>query len=137
VRPVPARTEYAVRAALGLAAAEPATVTARVLADAQRIPPGYVYDVLADLRRLDLVQVQQGAAGGYALTRPAATITIGGLLRLLDARLDARPVVEAGGTTLVARLHRIWAAADHATQRVLDEVTLADVVSGRIPDGTG
>jgi Rrf2 family protein len=120
-----------------LAAAEPATVKARVLADAQRIPPGYVYDVLADLRRLDLVQVQQGAAGGYALTRPAATITIGDLLRLLDAQLDGRPVEPAGGSGLVARLHRIWVAADHATQRVLDEVTLADVVSGRIPDGTG
>jgi Rrf2 family protein len=135
-RPVPARTEYAVRAALGLAAAQPATVKARVLAETQRIPPAYLYDVLADLRRVELVRVWHGPTGGYALTQPAATVTIGGLLRLLDGppivaparKPDAQP-----DTGLVARLHQVWTAVDNASQRVLDEVTLADIVSDRIP----
>jgi hypothetical protein len=59
---VPARTECAVRAALTLAAAEPATAKGRGCSHTQL----------------------QGQAGGYALTRAAATITVGQVLRRLD-----------------------------------------------------
>jgi Rrf2 family protein len=134
--PIPARTEYALRAALALAAAQPATVKARVLADTQHIPPTYLYDVLADLRRADLVYVNQGQAGGYALTRPASSITIGQVLRLLhgEAGTSGRPAEQPGDSAgLVHRLHQVWGAADTATRRVLDGVTLADIVADQIP----
>jgi DNA-binding IscR family transcriptional regulator len=69
--PVPARIDYAVRALLALAAAYPDFVTARRLAAAGHIPPGYLYDVLDDLRRVQLVRLRQGPRGGYCLSRPA------------------------------------------------------------------
>jgi Rrf2 family protein len=132
-RQIPARIEYSVRALLALAVAEPATVTARVLADTQDIPPGYLYDVLADLRRADLVYAQRGSHGGYALTRPATEITVGGVIRLLDGTpADVRhlPAGRDGEDGPTGRLHRLWDAANTASLRLLDEVTLADLCVG-------
>jgi Rrf2 family protein len=120
---LPARLEYAVRALVALAAAEPARVNARVLADAQDIPAGYLYDVLADLRRVDLVYAQRGSSGGYALTRPAAEITLGTVIRLLDQSVS--DLAPEGGLT--ARLHALWDDANRASLERLDEVTLADI----------
>jgi len=98
---VPARVDYAVRALVALAAAQPDTVNARRLADAGQIPPGYLRDVLADL------------------------------LRLLDGPQPGPPA-RAGTGELAARLDRLWSAAAEASLRVLDGLTLADVVAGRL-----
>ena len=77
---IPARIEYSLRALAGLAEAHPVAVNARTLAQTQHIPAGYVYNVLADLRRADLVYALRGNNGGYALTRPAEQITLGTVL---------------------------------------------------------
>jgi Rrf2 family protein len=128
---VPARIDYAVRALVALAAAQPETVNARRLADAGQIPPGYLYDVLADLRRAELVRVRLGARGGYSLARPAADVTLGAVLRLLDGAPPGPPA-RAGTGELAERLDRLWSAAAEASLRVLDGLTLADVVAGRL-----
>ena len=121
--PVPKRIEYSVRALVALAAAEPATVNARVLADSQDIPAGYLYDVLADLRRVELVSVLRGSHGGYALSRPATEITLGSVVRLLDGP----PVSDLVDDPRWARLRELWDAANRAGLSLLDSVTLADI----------
>jgi Rrf2 family protein len=120
---VPKRIEYSVRALVALAAAEPATVNARILADTQDIPPGYLYDVLADLRRVELVSAVRGSHGGYALSRPAAEITLGSVVRLLDGP----PVSDLVDDPRSARLRDLWDAATRAGLSLLDSVTLADI----------
>src|SRR5262249_60451532 len=67
---VSARGDYAVRAALGLAAAYPATVSAQTLADDQAMPRKFLEAILADLRRADLVRGLRGVDGGDMLTPP-------------------------------------------------------------------
>jgi Rrf2 family protein len=131
---ITARLEYSVRALVALAAARSGTVRARDLADAQRIPTGYVYDILADLRRVDLVQVVHGPRGGYALSPAAATMTIAEILGLLQG---AGPEVgyqpEDG---LVARLHRLWTVAESAATEILAQVTLADLAREPVSEVT-
>lgn len=133
---MPARIEYSLRALAALAVAEPATVNARVLADAQDIPASYLYDVLADLRRVDLVYSQRGNQGGYALTRPATEISLGAVVRLLaGSPADLRPPsARTGADALAARLQQLWDAANQASLRLLDEVSLADII-GEAPAG--
>jgi Rrf2 family protein len=121
--PTPKRIEYSIRALVALAHAEPATVNARILADSQHIPPSYLYDVLADLRRVELVLVLRGSHGGYALSRPADQITLGSVVRLLDGT-DA---VFGGTERTAVRLRQIWDAANRAGLELLDDVTLADI----------
>ncbi len=131
---IPARIEYSLRALAGLAAAHPAAVNARTLADTQHIPAGYVYNVLADLRRADLVYATRGNHGGYALTQPADAITLGTVVRLLDgASSETRPPAPGSALAdpLAARLRGLWDDANQAGLRLLDEVTLAELVAVR------
>jgi Rrf2 family protein len=125
--PIPARIEYSLRALAALAVARPAAVNARTLADTQHIPPGYVYNVLADLRRADLVYALRGNHGGYALARPPAEITLGAVIRLLDGHAAA-PVQAGVADALSARLHDLWDQASQASLLLLDEVTLEDLI---------
>jgi Rrf2 family protein len=122
---VPKRIEYSVRALVALAAAAPQTIKAQDVADAQDIPAGYLYDLLADLRRADLVQVQRGTGGGYVLAHPAAELTLGEIVRRLDG-----PAPSPGGDVpdrSVQRLRHLWERANRARLDYLDAVTLADL----------
>jgi Rrf2 family protein len=129
---LPARIEYSLRALAALALAQPAALTARTLAETQHLPHGYVHNLLADLRRADLVYALRGNHGGYALAQPAHQITLGAVVRLLDGSFhQVRPAAsrDAGPDQLAARLRQLWGRADQAGLQLLDEVTLADLVS--------
>jgi Rrf2 family protein len=122
---LPKRIEYSVRALVALAVAAPQTVKAQDVADAQDIPPGYLYDLLADLRRAELVQVQRGTGGGYVLARPAADLTLGEIVRRLDGPNPA-PGAHAADPS-IQRLRHLWERANRARLDYLDAVTLADL----------
>ncbi|WP_433220732.1 RrF2 family transcriptional regulator [Dactylosporangium sp. CS-047395] len=131
VRMLPKRIEYSIRALVALAGAAPQTVKAQDVADAQAIPPGYLYDLLADLRRADLVQVQRGTGGGYALAHPPASLTLGEIVRRLDGPGQDPP---AGHDDLppdraIERLHHLWDRANRVRLDYLDAVTLADLIN--------
>jgi Rrf2 family protein len=126
--PIPARVEYSLRALAALAIARPAAVNARTLADTQHIPPGYVYNVLADLRRADLVYALRGNHGGYALTRRPAEITVGTVIRLLDGPATA-PSPLGTPDALSERLNHLWDRANQAGLMLLDECTIEDLIT--------
>jgi Rrf2 family protein len=133
---VSARGDYAVRAALGLAAAYPATVSAQTLADDQSMPRKFLEAILADLRRADLVRGLRGVDGGYVLTRPPADISIGQVLRAVDGPLAEVRGLRPDQTTyegVATHLPEVWVAVRAAVRNVLDEVSLADLVRGRLP----
>lgn len=133
---VSARGDYAVRAAVGLAAAYPATVSSQALADEQALPRKFLEAILGDLRRAGLVHSVRGAEGGYQLARTPDEIPVGAVLRAVEGPLAGvrgrRPeeLVYAGSA---AHLSQLWVAVRAAVRGVLDEVTLAQVVTGRLP----
>ena len=73
---ISAKTDYAVRALLSLAAREPELVKIDTVVTEQGLPRKFVEAILGELRRAGLVRSQRGAEGGYALARPAAEITL-------------------------------------------------------------
>jgi Rrf2 family protein len=133
---ISARGDYAVRAALGLAALFPATVSTAELAREQAMPRKFLEAILGDLRRAGLVRGQRGVDGGYVLTRPPNEIMVGDVLRAVDGPLaevrGLRPEETSYAGTAV-HLQQLWVATRAAVRRVLDEVTLADLVRGRLP----
>lgn len=133
---VSARGDYAVRAALGLAAAHPATTSAQALADAQGMPHKFLEAILADLRRAGLVQGIRGPEGGYVLRRPPDEITVGEVLRAAEGPLAGvrgmRPEETRYEGTAV-HLPELWVAVRSAVRSVVDEVTLTQLASGRLP----
>ncbi|MGH3242868.1 MAG: RrF2 family transcriptional regulator [Spirillospora sp.] len=135
---VTARTDYAMRALLAMAAAGPEPISAPVLAEAEQMPFTFLQTILGELRRSRLVVSQRGHDGGYRLARPATQITAGEVLRAMDTTFapsddvpqpsDRRPASRAA-----ENLEQLWRAADVALRRVLDETTLDDLVRGRLP----
>jgi Rrf2 family protein len=133
---ITARGDYAVRAALSLAAAYPSLLSAQALADQQAMPRKFLEAVLADLRRAGLIRAQRGAEGGYALTRAPGDVTVGAVLRAIDGPLAGvrglRPE-ETRYDGAAEHLPRLWVAVRAAVRDVVDEVSLADVVGGELP----
>jgi Rrf2 family protein len=136
---ISAKTDYAVRAAAELAAAQHtgAPVRAEAIATAQGIPQRFLENILADLRHAGLVQSIRGAEGGHRLTRPAAEITVADVVRAVDGPLAAgrgeRPEsVSYGGPA--EPLQRVWFALRKNVRAVLEQVTLADLAEGHLPD---
>src|SRR5437867_10449350 len=85
-----AKADYAVRAAVELAAAGD-MVTADQIAQAQSIPVNFLENILRDLRRAGLIESRRGQAGGYLLARSADEISIADVIRAVEGPLaDAR-----------------------------------------------
>ena len=85
---VSAKVDYAVRAAVELAAApDGGLVKAQAISDAQTIPLKFLENILQQLRQADLVESTRGPHGGHRLSRPAKEITLADVIRAVDGPL--------------------------------------------------
>jgi Rrf2 family protein len=134
---ITARVDYAVRAALELAAAAPGSLTCDRIATSQDIPSRFLQGILGDLQHARLVTSQRGREGGYRLALPASEISIARVMRVEQgflAEVHGQRPEDVSYPGAAAELASVWVAARAAYRRVLEEVTLADVVAGRLPD---
>ncbi|HTF12199.1 MAG TPA: Rrf2 family transcriptional regulator [Asanoa sp.] len=128
---VSARTDYALRAMLAVADA-PGRVTAAALARAQQMPPAFLQSILVDLRRAGLLHGQRGGEGGYALTRPAADISVGDVVRAVNGALTTvrgLPTESAPYPPAAAGLREVWLAVHDRIAEIVDRTSLADLLS--------
>jgi Rrf2 family protein len=133
---ISARADYAVRALAELTAAGTGPVKSERLAGSQRIPAKFLENILSELRHAGLLLSQRGAEGGYWLARPADQITLADIIRAVDGPLanvrGLRPeTVDYEGAA--ARLSEVWIAVRASLRGVLEQVTLADLVTGPLP----
>ena len=133
---VSAKSDYAIRAAVELAASGDGPVKGERIAAAQGIPANFLENILADLRNSGLVASRRGAEGGYWLARPAAEISLADVIRAVDGPLAAvrgqrsEQVVYAGSAE---SLRDVWIAVRASLRSVLERTTLADVAAGTLP----
>jgi Rrf2 family protein len=133
---VSAKADYAVRAAIELAAAGDGPVKGERIADAQGIPLKFLENILVELKHAGLVRSQRGAEGGYWLARPPAEITLAEIIRTVEGPIanvrgeGPQDVVYAGSAS---RLQEVWIAVRANLRSVLEAVTLADLASGTLP----
>lgn len=135
---VSAKVDYAVRAAVELATApEGRLVTAETVATAQGIPLKFLGNILQSLRQAGLVESRRGVDGGHRLARTPGDIAIAEVIRAVDgplAGVSGRRPEELEFSGSAVALREVWIAVRASLRRVLDEVTLADVAAGHIPD---
>ena len=127
---VSARTDYAVRAMLAVAAEHPHLVKAATLAAAQDIPLSFLQGILLDLRRAGLLHSHRGVDGGYALARPAEAIPVGDVVRAVGGALTTVRGMPTTTTTYhgaATGLRDVWMAVEVAIQGVVDQKTLAEL----------
>ena len=129
---VSARTDYAVRAMLSVAADHPHLVKAATLAAAQNIPLSFLQGILLDLRRAGLLHSHRGVDGGYALARPAEEITVGDVVRAVGGALTTVRGLPTTTTTyhgVATGLKDVWLAVEEAIKGVVNHRTLAELTT--------
>ncbi len=139
---VSAKVDYAVRASVELAAAqgsgEPSRpVKAEALARAQDIPLKFLENILQGLRQGGIIESRRGPDGGHLLARPAAEIALADIIRAIDgplAGVGGRRPEELEFTGTAEPLRDVWIAVRASLRRVLEEVTIADVAAGSLPE---
>ncbi|MBD0323213.1 MAG: Rrf2 family transcriptional regulator [Aldersonia sp.] len=137
---ISARGDCAVRALTELAGTPDQPMKAEVLATAQHLSPKLLEAVLTDLRNGGLVCSRRGPDGGYWLARPAAEISIADVIRIVEGPLASvrgeRPEdVTYDGSA--APLQRVWIAVRVSMRSVLEQVSIADVATDRLPEFVG
>jgi Rrf2 family protein len=132
---VSARTDYAVRAMLAVAADHPRLVKAATLAGAQDIPLSFLQGILLDLRRAGLLHSHRGVDGGYALARPAEDITVGDVVRAVGGALTTVRGLPTANMTyhgVATGLKDVWLAVEEAIKGVVNHRTLAELAHSAI-----
>lgn len=134
---ISAKTDYALRALLALADSPPdIPVKGEALAAGQKIPRNFLENILTELRRAGIVASQRGGDGGYWLARPPAEVTLAEVIRVVDGPLanvrGLRPE-KARYEGAAEHLGEVWVAVRASIRSVLESVTLADVVAGKLP----
>jgi Rrf2 family protein len=136
---ITAQEEYGLRCLLRLARVygeQPLTIPEVAAAEKLSVP--YVAKLLSVLRQAGLIESVRGRAGGYNLARPPAEVRLGAVMRALGEPLFEDPVycerhaspetkepcVHHDGCTLRA----LWQTLEQWMRRILDQVTLADLL---------
>jgi Rrf2 family protein len=132
-----AKADYALRASLELASAGEGHVKAEALARAQAIPLRFLEQILLDLKHAGLVASQRGAEGGYWLAKPPIEISLADVIRAVEGPLanvrGVRPEeLEYEGAA--ASLRDVFVALRASIRAVLEDVSLAEVAAGELPD---
>ena len=127
------RCEYAVRAALYLAAADRAGyVAVREISDALGIPRPFLAKTVQDLTGAGVFTSMRGPTGGLALARPADQITIKEVVLAVDGSdifTECVLGLPGCGNRQPCPLHAQWAPARAQVHDMFAGATLADTAA--------
>jgi Rrf2 family protein len=134
---ISAKSDYAIRAMSVLAAESDAgAVRAEDIAQAQDIPLNFLLGILRELKQAHLLRSQRGPDGGYLLRRPASDISVADVIRAVDGPLAQIRDVSMNELTYdgpAEVLPDVWMAVRSSLRSVLETVSIADLVSSRLP----
>ena len=123
--------EYALRATLHLATRTAIPLSTRQIAQATRVPGGYLSKVLQELGHAGLVTSRAGRRGGFVLARPANQISVLDVINAVDPieRIDGCPLGLPEHRTDLCPLHRRLDRAIGLMRQAFAETTLAELVA--------
>lgn len=122
--------EYALRAAACLADRAMQPQTTQQIAEATRVPAGYLSKVLQAMGRADLVTSQRGIGGGFLLAREADRISVLDVVAAVDSiqRITTCPLGLEGHGENLCPLHRILDDALASIERAFASTSLSELL---------
>ena len=119
-----------------LAASDGTSTKAESIAMRQDISLKYLLDIFRDLKHGQLVRSKRGPDGGFSLSRSADEISLADIFRAIDG-----PLADVHDQSLrglhyegpAQALPEVWMAIRGSLRRVLETVTLADLVHADLP----
>src|SRR2546422_2404127 len=130
------KTEYAMRAMVELAIRRTVNadglVSARTLAQAQQIPLRFLEQQLGALHKAGLVESFRGGGGGCRLARDPSGIRVADVVDAVEGQTYPMHCLDVEDHTCFADSHcglqELWGDVDNAVRRVLETITLGDLV---------
>jgi Rrf2 family protein len=111
-------------------------VKAEHVSHEQDIPLNFLLGILRELRNGHLVRSVRGREGGYLLSRPPKEIALADVIRVVDgplANVRDLSLSEISYPGAAAGLRDVWMAVRGSLREVLENVTIDDLASGRLP----
>ncbi len=94
------------------------------IARRRQIPQKFLELILVGLKQGGFVESKRGAEGGYLLARTADNITIGQVLRFIEAKGNGQALAKGAGESPFCDL---WSRVDQAVSDVVDHTTFDDL----------
>jgi Rrf2 family protein len=128
-------SEYALRAAVILAAQADGPLTTQQIAAAGQIPLDYLSKVLQLLNRAGLVSAMRGKGGGFTLTRHPATVTVLEIVNAVEPlrRIRSCPLKLGAHRDRLCPLHRKLDQALASMEQAFASTPLAELVETPAP----
>lgn len=132
------RCQYALRALIDMGIAQAsgrALLRLGDLAEKENLPIKFLEQIFVQLKEAGYVESKRGKQGGYLLAMPAAEITLGEVVCLIDG--DLAPIPCVGRTPAepcscedetYCGLRAVMTEVHRAVSGILDHTTLADIV---------
>jgi Rrf2 family protein len=118
------KAEYGVRLMVELGRQSPEAPTSlKAIADTEGLPLAYLEQVVARLRKAELVKSARGAHGGYWLSRPAEEISMDEVVQALEGAIAPMECFVHDHTERV-----LWTRVQGGIIRSLQTTSLADLV---------
>lgn len=134
---------YALQAMMTLARRhKDGAIKIRDIAGESDLPEKFLELILLELKNARIVDSVRGARGGYRLRREPSEIRLSEIIRLIDG-----PLAPLGDAELLRgmiakdadhrALYEVFLAVRDAAAKILENTTIADIVSGRGPGKKG
>jgi Rrf2 family protein len=112
------------------------------IAEAEIIPKKFLDAILLELKKSGLLSSKKGKGGGYVLARPADSIMVGDIVRLLDGPLAPVPCVsrtayrrcEDCADETGCAIRAVMGEVRDAIAAILDRTSLADMAFRMKPE---
>ncbi len=125
---------YGLRAVIDLAVyAKEEPVSLAAVAERQSISISYLEQLIAKLKKADIVQSTRGAQGGYTLARAPEEISVGAVLRALEGTLNPVDCAATGGETECASsdfcvTKYVWKRISDSINDTVDAIFLSELI---------
>jgi Rrf2 family transcriptional regulator, cysteine metabolism repressor len=129
------KSDYALKAILDLALCYESGEPVSIQDTARRIdaPVKFLEQIFSSLKTHGIIESRRGSSGGYLLSRPPASITVGEIVRVIEGPTEPISCVRqnyAGCTEVFTCVfRRLWQDVHHATSQVVDNVNFKDLAA--------
>ena len=132
---VTSKGRYALRVMVDLAQhPEDGFVSLKTVAERQGISMKYLEMIVGCLKKAELLDSTRGKEGGYRLSREASAYSVGEILTSIEDNLAPVSCIRDGSITCdhaeLCLTIPMWKELDEITNRYLESITLADLLSG-------
>lgn len=134
--------QYGVRAMFEIARGyEKGPITIREISERQDVSVAYLEQILNTLRKAGLVNSVKGPGGGYVLSNPPDSVSIGAILRELEGPVAITSCLDPKEGCMRVDgcvTHLLWKALGENIGKFLDGMTLRDLLeSNRVTMTSG